>query len=100
MTYRLGSHRESYIALICSSAQDLGDGRQPSKLDAPPLSIPPPPLYPGLASAQHTRMAVGTYLCTYLCTCMSRAVPLAEKLAGRAMPRPRRPGARAVKANR
>ena len=41
-----------------------------------------------------------TYLCTYLCTCMSRAVPLAEKLAGRAMPRPRRPGARAVKANR
>ena len=31
-----------------------------------------------------------SYLCTYLCTCMSRAVPLAEKLAVRAIPHPRR----------
>ena len=41
MTYRLIRHRESYIALIYSSAQDLGDGRQPSRLDASPLSTLP-----------------------------------------------------------
>ena len=47
MTYRLIRHRESYIALIYSSAQDLETDAQPSRLDASPLStLSPPPLHP------------------------------------------------------
>ena len=42
VTYRLVVTGECYIALICNSAQDLGDGRQCDNTSRPGFRIDPP----------------------------------------------------------